>query len=419
MDQQTEKYFSLSKGQLQTLASVKDLELNAIEDVLPAISIWKQFVNFFSIVYSLILWIISLALSNDEELILCTLQKKPNLLEGDPNQDFLQPKGSRRYLLRPIQFPELYWYTQTLDENPWKLSSADFDSGNDRKEFAEIIKKEPGIKDIVWNVLGYFATADGIVLENLQVNFGEEAAIPEARAWWATQEKNEVLHQDVYGILLENYVASVEDRKKLFDSMETMPAIRKKARWAQFWLDKRHSFAERLVAYSAIEGIHFASSFSLIYWLKSRFPNKMTGLTKSNEWISKDENLHVEFAINFHNMLPSRVSLERIKEIYLSAVAAELAYVRAAIPKSGVQGLDTRRVEEHVRYMGNFWFEMFQDPRKPVELLIFNPDGSTPRPMDEVRSISRASKVNFFEVRNSNYSEPDLSNQSVILSGKF
>jgi ribonucleotide reductase beta subunit family protein with ferritin-like domain len=291
--------------------------------------------------------------------------------------------------------------------------------GQDKAHFNEIETENPWIKTLIWNVIGFFVPSDGLIIENVESNFAEEVAIPEYRAFLAVQANNELVHSEMYSRLAQCYVEDIADRNQLFHSIETMPAVRRKVQWAQFWLSHKISFAERLVAYTAVEGILFAASFSIIFWIRDRFPGKLPGLTKSNEWISRDENIHVEAGTALYHHLPHKLPLERIKEIYLSALEVELYFLRSIMPEKGINGLTLASLEEHVRYMTNFWFELYQDTNGPFECLVLNPDGSVPQPLPEVRRLSRFVKANFFEVRNGNYINPNLSNQFVDLSVAF
>jgi ribonucleoside-diphosphate reductase beta chain len=415
-----EPYFTITKDQINSFRSLKSLEegIEREQDVPTLLARIAQFIEFFKVVIIfLFAWIN--AQFTGEDVVLTVLSGKESSLKDDPNYEFLQPQGAKRFVLRPVRFPILLDYAEKLRDMPWTPKSADVDLGSDKKDFLEICAKEPGVKPLIENVLGYFAPSDGIILENVQSNFGEEVAIPEVRAWFAVQGQNEYVHEDMYSLLIECYVESPSDRERLFNSIENMPAVKAKATWAQFWLNRRHSFAERLVAYSAVEGIHFASSFSIIWWIKSRFPGKMPGLTKSNEWISRDENMHVEFAIALYFHLARLLPLERIRQIYESALKVELTFVRTIMSQQRISGLTLESLEEHVRYMANFWFALYQDPKKPIELLVTNPDGSEPQPRPEFRAISKFSKVNFFEVKNANYVQPEVQNQHVQLAVKF
>lgn len=420
-----EQYFTFSKEQLKSLKSLQvdgldtPSERSQFHDLTARLTRLLAVLGLFKSVFGLFIsWVMSYGC--EEDLVLAPVSGKELGLHvsKDPNASFLQPKGSRRYVLLPLQYPLLFSYYEGLRDLPWTPKSADVDLGKDKQDFRELIQKEPGLKQLIWGILGYFSCADGIILENVQSNFEEEVAIPECRAWYAAQAANESVHAHMYSLLIECYVESPADREELFNSIENMPAVKAKAKWAQFWLSKKHSFAERLVAFTAVEGIHFASSFSIIWWIKSRFGGKMPGLIKSNEWISRDENMHVEFAMAFYSFLLFPIPLERIREIYMSALKAELIFVKAIMASEGISGLSIESLEEHVRYMANFWFALFQDP-KHVQILVLNPDGTVPQPRPEFRSISKYSKVNFFEVKNANYPQPDVTNQGVNLGGKW
>ncbi len=82
-------------------------------------------------------------------------------------------------------------------------------------------------------------------------------------------------------------VGTQAEKQHLLSAIDTIPCIKQKAAWALKWIKNTDSFAERLVAFAAVEGIFFSGSFCAIYWLKKR--GLMPGLTFSNELISRDE----------------------------------------------------------------------------------------------------------------------------------
>lgn len=338
----------------------------------------------------------------------------------EDNEDFLRPKGSKRYALS-LEGNIFFKKGKELAESHWTPGAGDIEMGKEKEDFRVISKDNPGAKKLILNVLGYFAVADGIIGENISVNFGEEIGHPDAKFFLSIQEGNEAVHAWQYLLLITTYVKDLEEKEMLLNSMETMPAVKSKAAWAKRWTNRNIPLPERLVACSAIEGIHFITSFAVIFWLRDQFPGKLPGLTKSNEWISRDENLHVDFAISFILSLPVTVPLEIVEEIYSDALEEELSFVESIYPKEGVVGLSLEALKEHVKYMANHWFSFFQDPNSSngIRLLATNSDGSKPRCTNSFGKASRVSKISFFEAKNHEYSKGNVDNQRLAMEEDF
>merc|ERR1711988_1589523 len=172
--------------------------------------------------------------------------------------------------------------------------------------------------------------SDGIVLENLAAQFSTEVQIPEARAFYGFQIAMENIHSETYSLLIEQYIRDPAEKDKVFNAIQTMPAVKEKAQWAIQWMNRQNSFAERVVAFAAVEGILFSGSFCAIYWLKKR--GLMPGLTFSNELISRDEGLHTDFACLMYSMLEKKLPQEIVLEIVQNAVEMEQDFVTNALP---------------------------------------------------------------------------------------
>jgi ribonucleoside-diphosphate reductase subunit M2 len=239
--------------------------------------------------------------------------------------------------------------------------------------------------------LAFFAASDGIVMENLNVNFGNEVQIAEARAFYSFQSAMESIHSDMYSILIETYIKNPEEKMKLFKSLEYFPCIQKKAAWAQKWMgDKRSSFASRLIAFACVEGIFFSSSFASIYWIKKR--GLMPGLTLSNEFISRDEALHTEFAILLYSKLNKKVNKKRVMEIIKEATEIEKEFITDALPCRLI-GMNAKLMTQYIEFVAD---------RLSVQLgydKIYN----SANPFDFMELISVETKTNFFERTNSEY----------------
>ena len=242
------------------------------------------------------------------------------------------------------------------------------------------------------HVLAFFAASDGIVNENLVDNFYSEVQYPEARAYYAFQIAMETIHSETYKLLIETYVTDTEEQNSLFRAIETFPAIQKKAEWALRWTDRdRASFAERLIAFVAVEGIFFSGSFCSIFWLKKK--GLMPGLTFSNELISRDEGLHCDFAVNLYkNHIKHKLSDDRIKEILLSALDVEREFITESLPVRLI-GMNASLMTRYLEYVTD---------RLLVQLGC-SKQFNVRNPFDFMDMISLEGKTNFFEKRVSEY----------------
>jgi ribonucleoside-diphosphate reductase beta chain len=242
------------------------------------------------------------------------------------------------------------------------------------------------------HVLAFFAASDGIVNENLVDNFYSEVQYPEARAYYAFQIAMETIHSETYKLLIETYVTDREEQHSLFRAIENFPAIQKKAEWALTWTDRRKaSFAERLIAFVAVEGIFFSGSFCSIFWLKKK--GLMPGLTFSNELISRDEGLHCDFAVNlYNNHIMNKLSKNRIEEILVGALDVEREFITESLP-SRLIGMNSSLMTRYLEYVTDRLLVQLGCIKK------FN----TRNPFDFMDMISLEGKTNFFEKRVSEY----------------
>jgi ribonucleoside-diphosphate reductase beta chain len=240
------------------------------------------------------------------------------------------------------------------------------------------------------NVLAFFAASDGIVNENLAENFVKEVQYPEAKFFYGFQIAMENVHSETYSLLIDTYIKDTVEKDHLFNAIDTVPSVKRKAEWAIKWISSE-SFAERLIAFAAVEGIFFSGSFCSIFWLKKR--GLMPGLTFSNELISRDEGLHCEFACLLHNKyIQNKVSSERIIEIIKEAVEIEKEFVTDSLPVSLI-GMNAKLMQQYIEFVADFWL---------VELgckKVYNVDN----PFDFMEMLSLQNKSNFFEKRVSEY----------------
>jgi len=247
-------------------------------------------------------------------------------------------------------------------------------------------------------VLAFFAASDGIVLENLALRFMGDVQIAEARAFYGFQIAMENIHSETYSLLIDTYIKDAASKDRMFHAIANFPCIAKKANWAKKWIgDNRSSFAARLVAFAAIEGIFFSSSFASIYWIKKR--GILPGLTFSNELISRDEALHCEFAILLYSKLTRKLRKERIHEIIQEATEIEKEFITEAIPCRLI-GMNATLMKQYIEFVAD---------RLCVQLG-YDKIFKSQNPFDFMELISVESKVNFFERTNSEYA---LANKTV------
>jgi len=291
-----------------------------------------------------------------------------------------------RYVMFPLQYADIWELYKKQVDCFWRAEEVDLS-----KDLTDWAKLTPDEKHFITMVLAFFAASDGIVLENLALRFMGDVQVAEARSFYGFQIAMENIHSEMYSLLIDTYVNDSVEKDRLFHATSNFPCITKKADWAKKWIaDHRSSFASRLVAFAAIEGIFFSSSFASIYWLKKR--GILPGLTFSNELISRDEALHTEFAILLYKKMNSKLSKKRIHEIIKEAVEIETEFITVAIPCKMI-GMNCKLMTQYIQFVAD---------RLCVQLGYEKIYNST-NPFDFMELISVESKVNFFERTNSEY----------------
>lgn len=291
-----------------------------------------------------------------------------------------------RLVMFPIQYADIWDLYKKQVDCFWRAEEVDLS-----KDLTDWANLTPDEKQFITMVLAFFAASDGIVLENLALRFMGDVQISEARSFYGFQIAMENIHSEMYSLLIDTYVKDNDEKERLFHATSLIPSITKKADWAKKWIaDNRSSFGSRLVAFAAIEGIFFSSSFASIYWLKKR--GILPGLTFSNELISRDEALHTEFAILLYKKLKTKLPKKRIHEIIREAVEIETEFITEAIPCKMI-GMNAKLMKQYIEFVAD---------RLCVQLgydKIYN----AINPFDFMELISVETKVNFFERTNSEY----------------
>jgi ribonucleoside-diphosphate reductase beta chain len=291
-----------------------------------------------------------------------------------------------RFVLFPIQHHDIWSFYKKHEASFW--TAEEIDLSPDLVDWTTKLNDDE--RYFIKHVLAFFAASDGIVNENLAINFLREVQYPEARCFYGFQVMIENIHSETYSLLIDTYIKDPVEKDRLFHAIDTVECVKKKAEWALRWIGKG-SFAERLVAFAAVEGIFFSGSFCSIFWLKKR--GLMPGLSFSNELISRDEGLHCDFAcLLYTRHLIEKMPKKTVERIILDAVAIEKEFVTDALPVNLI-GMNAKLMQQYIEFVAD---------RLLMELgneKVFN----AANPFDFMEMISLQGKTNFFEKRVAEY----------------
>jgi ribonucleoside-diphosphate reductase beta chain len=333
--------------------------------------------------------------------------------------------GNSRFTVFPIKYQNIWEFYKKHLSTFWTTEEvlltddiADWNNKlNDNERF------------FIKNILAFFAASDGVVNENLVQNFYTEIEIPEVRQFYSVQMMIEAIHGEMYSLLIDTYISNTDEKNKLFNAIDTIPAVKRKAEWAikhieegssvisqipletmnaiknaqllgikglNFFTKERPSFAKRLLAFVCVEGIFFSGSFCAIYWLKNR--GLMPGLATANEFIARDETLHAEFAISLYNtIIDTRLSQETVHNIFSEAVDIEKEFITESLPVS-LLGMNCKLMKTYIEYVADRWLVMLDYEK------IYNVEN----PFIFMEMIGLNTKTNFFENRVSEYSRAGI-----------
>jgi len=301
-------------------------------------------------------------------------------------EPILQENPSR-FVLFPIKHKKLWDAYKIAEASFWTAEEIDF--SKDTNDWESLTKNE---KHFLKNIIAFFAGADGIVLENLVGNFCNEIQLPEARCFYGFQIAIENIHSEVYSLIIDKYVKDELEKATLFNAIEEIPCVKRKADWAMKWMSPdKASFAERVIAFAVVEGIFFSGSFCAIFWLKKR--GLLPGLTFSNELISRDEGMHTDFAVLIYEMLINKLDPERIYSIVTQAVEIEKSFITESIPCALI-GMNAELMKQYIEYVAD----------RLLVQLGYAKNYISENPFEFMQLISMENKTNFFEKRVSEYS---------------
>jgi ribonucleoside-diphosphate reductase beta chain len=307
--------------------------------------------------------------------------------------ELLLRENKDRFVILPIKYPEIWEMYKKCEASFW--TAEEIDLSDDQKHWDNM---NDGERHFISHILAFFAASDGIVNENLAVNFMSEVQLPEARCFYGFQIMMENIHSETYALLIDTYIKDPAEKDKLFHAIDTVPCVGKKAEWALRWINNG-SFAERLIAFAAVEGIFFSGSFCSIFWLKKR--GLMPGLTFSNELISRDEGMHCEFACLLYRMLENKLSKEAATAIITDAVEIEKEFISDALPVSLI-GMNAKLMSQYIEFVADRWLGELGYPK------VYN----STNPFDFMEMISLQGKTNFFEKRVGDYQKSGVLNNS-------
>ena len=294
--------------------------------------------------------------------------------------------SDKRFVLLPIEYQQIWEMYKKAVASFWVAEEIDL-----YQDLTDWEKLSADEKHFICHVLAFFSASDGIVNENLALRFYSDVQIPEARCFYGFQIAMENIHAETYALLIDTYINDTQEKTHLFNAIETIPCVRKKAQWAMKWIySKQAGFATRLLAFCAVEGIFFSGSFCAIFWLKKR--GLMPGLTFSNELISRDEGLHTDFACLLYNTLQEKLPPAQVLELIIEAVEIEQEFISQALPVSLI-GINEKMMKQYIEFIADRLLGELKHP----------PHYGSSNPFDWMEMISLEGKTNFFEKRVAEY----------------
>jgi ribonucleoside-diphosphate reductase beta chain len=316
-----------------------------------------------------------------------------------PVDEPLLTENPGRFVLFPIQHQDVFDMAKKAVAVFWTTEEVDL-----TKDTKDWDKLDQNTKHFIKHVLGFFAASDGILMENLALNFQNEVQWPEAKYFYANQNFMEAIHSEMYSLLIDTYIDDRAEKQHLLEGATTIPAIQKKADWAKQWLNaKEADFATRLVAFAVVEGIFFSGAFCSIFWLKKS--GLMPGLTTSNEFIARDEGMHTDFACLLYSKIKHKLAKSKVNKIIKEAVKIEKNFITKALPCELI-GMNADLMSQYIEFVADRLVVQLGYPK------IFN----AANPFDFMERISLEGKDNFFEKRNANYAKAGVGKTQAEMS---
>jgi len=311
-----------------------------------------------------------------------------NAPSAAPEVEFLLKENPNRFVIFPIEHSDI-WSKYKQHMSVFWIPE-EIDLSKDMKDWVNLNDNE---RHFIKNILGFFAGSDGIVMENLASRFMREIQVPEAKFFYSCQLIMEAIHSETYSLLIDTYIENKQEKLEILRAIQTIPCVAKKAEWAKEWIDnKEASFATRLLAFAAVEGIFFSGAFCAIFWLKQK--GIMPGLTLSNEFIARDEGLHCEFACLLYGKLATKLSKKEAHKIIRDAVKIEKQFITKSLPCELI-GMNAKLMAQYIEFVADRLLLQLGYPKAY----------SAANPFPFMERISLEGKDNFFEKRVSTYAK--------------
>jgi len=308
-------------------------------------------------------------------------------------QEPLLTENNDRFVIFPIKHDDIWQFYKNAEASFW--TAEEIDLSQDMRDWNSLSDNE---RHFISHVLAFFAASDGIVNENLAVNFLSEVQYAEAKFFYGFQVMIENIHSETYSLLIDTYINDQAEKARLFTALDSIDCVKKKGDWALKWIES-DSFVERLVAFAAVEGIFFSGSFCSIFWLKKR--GLLPGLTFSNELISRDEGLHTDFAcLLYNNHIVNKMDPKRVTEIIIDAVVIEQEFVMDALPVDLI-GMNAKLMAQYIEFVAD----------RLLNSLGVEKYYNAQNPFDFMEMISLQGKTNFFEKRVAEYQKAGVKNE--------
>ena len=306
---------------------------------------------------------------------------------------------SSRYTVYPIQYQNVWQNYKDQEKINWVVEEVDL--SKDVAQWETMLNKND--RFFIMHVLAFFAAADGIVNSNIKQNLIDVVKIKEAECAYGKQFQMENVHGEMYSLMLDTFVKDESLRKQLINSIKSMGSIKKKTVWCEKWIDSDKTYAHKLIAFAIVEGIFFSGSFASIFWLKTRPGSIMAGLRKSNKFIARDENKHVQLACTLYSLLKNRLRESVIYEIFEEAIEIEIEFINASLP-CRLLGMNATLMTQYIKYCGD----------RLLVQLGYRKKYNANNPFEYMKKIDTFVKSNFFEDRNDEYSDAKIDNPRVF-----
>ena len=321
-------------------------------------------------------------------------------IQSIESKTLLTDEDAERFVVFPVKQPALFQMYQKHLSVFWIPEEVSLTK--DVEDYAN--KLTTNERYFINRILGFFAGSDGIVMENLALRFMREVPHTEAKLFYGVQNMMEGVHSVMYSLLIDTYIKDREEKRNMLGAITRIPCVQKKAAWALQWIDSVEAdFPTRLLAFAIVEGIFFSGAFCAIFWLKQRAI--MPGLTTSNEFISRDEGLHTDFACLLYGMQENKLTKAKAYRLVKEAVKIEKEFIIESLPCALV-GMNSKQMSQYIEFVADRLVVQLGYPK------IFN----VANPFDFMERISLEGKDNFFEKRNANYAKAGVGKTQAEMS---